>query len=77
MADHGAHGFDQAAGGVHLDDQGTGAVGVGVGDGADELVGGDGLDGVVEDELVDCRLANWLGRCWLGWLLRGRGDGAG
>ena len=54
-ARHGPHGLDQAAWGVEHDEHGGRTFGVGTSDGAIELRGGHGLDGVGENHLFDHR----------------------
>ena len=53
VGDHLAGGFEQAAGGAHGDEDGGGVAGGGVGEAAVEVLGGDGLDGVVDREFDD------------------------
>ena len=51
--DHDAGGFEQAAGGAEGDEDGGGVVAGGLVEAALEVVGGDGLDGVVDGEFDD------------------------
>ena len=48
-----AGGVEQAAGGAHGDEDGGGVAGGGFVEAALEVLGGDGLDGVVDGELED------------------------
>ena len=72
--DHAMSGLKQTAGSVELDQKGTGAVGVRLGESAIEFAGGDGLDGIGEDQLVNMGLLRTGGKGLLraGGLCEGR-----
>jgi hypothetical protein len=53
LLDYLARGFDEASGGIHLDQYGLIAAALGLVDGARDVFLADGLNGVIEDDLED------------------------